>query len=254
VRNVLADPYVLGVTSGASMGAAAAILFGVGAALGAQSLAATAFLGALVASSAVLAVACIGGPVTSVKLLLSGVAIGYLLHAATSFLVFASDSPEGTRAVMFWLLGSLAQARWSSLGVAGVVTGGALVALAATARRLDAIALGDDTARAIGTDPSRLRVRVLCTTSLLVGAVVAVSGGIGFVGLVVPHLARRAVGGAHRHLLPAAALLGATFLVWSDVLARLLMRPRELPLGVVTALAGGPFLLHHVRRLHAGGA
>jgi iron complex transport system permease protein len=249
VRNVLADPYVLGVTSGASTGAAAAILFGVGAGLGAGSLSVTAFAGAMLASVAVLAIARLGGPMTPTRVLLAGVAVGYLLHAATSFLIFASDSPEGTRAVMFWLLGSLAHATWPTLGPVVVVAVGAVGVLQLWGRRLDAIAIGDETARTLGVDPFRFRAQVLVVGAVAVGAVVAMSGGIGFVGLVIPHLARRLVGPGHRSLVPAAALIGAAFLVWSDVLARLLLQPRELPIGVVTALAGGPFLLHLVRRV-----
>jgi iron complex transport system permease protein len=152
---------------------------------------------------------------------------------------------------MFWLLGSLAQATWSSLAVVAIATLAGAVLLHAWGRRLDALAIGDETARALGTDPARFRVQVLTIGAVVVGAVVAVSGGIGFVGLVIPHIGRWLVGAGHRTLVPAAALIGAAFLVWSDVLARMLLQPRELPIGVVTALAGGPFLLHLVRRAPA---
>jgi iron complex transport system permease protein len=248
VRNVLADPYVLGVTSGASTGAAAAILFGVGAEAGAHALSVTAFAGAMLASVAVLTVARAAGPLTPARVLLAGVAVGYLLHAMTSFLIFASDSPEGSRAVMFWLLGSLAHATWSSLTIVTIVVVVGVGVFHLWGRRLDAISIGDDTALTLGTHPSHFRTQVLALSAVVVGAVVAVSGGIGFVGLVIPHLARRLVGASHRQLVLAAALIGAAFLIWSDVLARVLLQPRELPIGVVTALAGGPFLLHLVRR------
>ena len=251
VRNVLAEPYLLGVTSGASTGAAAAILFGFGSGLGAHSLTLSAFAGAMVASVAVFVIARSGGHVTSVRLLLSGVAVGYALYAATSFLIFASDSPEGARSVLFWLLGSLSQSRWSSLGVAVVVVGVTLAALTFWGRRLDALAIGDDTALTLGIGPARFRAQLLVVVALCVGAVVAVSGGIGFVGLVIPHLARRLVGASHRRVVPVAALIGAIFLVWADVVARIAFQPRELPIGVVTALVGAPFLLVLVRRFHA---
>lgn len=251
VRNVLADPYLLGVTAGASTGAAASILFGVGASVGASSLTGSAFVGALVATGAVFTLARVGGRVSSIRLLLAGVAIGYVLAATTSFLIFASDSAEGARAVLFWLLGSLGQARWSSLTVAGPIVLVSVAVLMLWARRFDALAIGDDTSQTLGVDPARLRTQALVVVALCVGAVVAVSGGIGFVGLIVPHVARLCVGGVHRRVIPVAALIGAIFLVWADVVARVAFDPRELPLGIVTAVVGAPMLFILVRRFHA---
>lgn len=251
VRNVLADPYLLGVSSGASTGAAAAILFGFGVAFGEHALSASAFLGAAAASLLVFLIARAAGKVTSVRLLLAGVAVGYALYAATSFLIFASPNPEGARSVMFWLLGSLSLGRWGS--VFALVTAAVLVTIAVLTifgRQLDALAIGDETAQTLGTSPTRFRVQLLILVSLCVGAVVSVSGGIGFVGLVIPHVARRFVGGAHRRLVPVAALVGATFLVWADVFARTVIQPRELPIGILTALVGAPFLLILVRKLN----
>ncbi|MFA9445108.1 FecCD family ABC transporter permease [Egicoccus sp. AB-alg6-2] len=252
VRNVLADPYLLGVTSGASTGAAAAILFGFGSSLGANALAGSAFLGAMGASVAVFLIARAAGRVTSVRLLLAGVAVGYALYAATSFLIFAANSAEGSRSVLFWLLGSLSLARWSSALTVTVVTVVAtVVLLAAAGAKLDALAIGDETALTLGTSPTRFRAQLLVLVSLCVGTVVAAAGGIGFVGLVIPHVARRFVGAAHARVVPAAALIGAIFLVWADVAARTLLQPRELPIGIITALVGAPFLLLLVRRFHA---
>ncbi|EHR61646.1 FecCD family ABC transporter permease [Saccharomonospora cyanea] len=252
VRNLLADPYLLGITSGASTGAAGAILFGFGAGLGENALSTSAFLGALAASVVVFAVARAGGRITSLRLLTAGVAVGYALYAATGFLIFASDSAEGSRSVLFWLLGSLGLARWGVPLVSVLVVVCATVAvLTLGSRHLDALAVGDETAHTLGVSPTRLRVRLLVLVSLCVGAVVAASGGIGFVGLVVPHLARRFVGAAHGRVVPVAALLGAVFLVWADVLARVSLYPRELPIGIVTAIVGAPFLLLLVRRFHA---
>ncbi|MGQ0679810.1 MAG: FecCD family ABC transporter permease [Actinomycetota bacterium] len=252
VRNVLADPYLLGVTSGASTGAAAAILFGAGATFGDNALAVSAFTGALLACLGVFAIARFAGQVTSVRLLLAGVAVGYALYAATSFLIFASDSPEGTRSVLFWLLGSLSLARWASpLAVVVVVVLLSIATLMAWARRLDALAIGDETARTLGVAPTRARIQMLFLVSLCVGGIVAASGGIGFVGLIIPHFARRLVGGAHRRVLPVAALIGAAFLVAADIFARTALAPRELPIGIITALAGAPFLIILVRRFHA---
>lgn len=213
VRNVLADPYIVGVHSGASCGAAAAILFGIGAGLSLQFMA---FLGALATTALVFLVARAGGQLTAIRLLLAGVAVGYALSALTSFMIFASDSPEASRSVMFWLLGSLSLASWG----AQLVTVFAVFALVTAmllvfSSHIDALSLGDTTALSLGIRPQRLRALLLLATCLLIGTVVALSGAIGFVGLVVPHLARRLVGASHRVLIPLAALLGGK--LYADV-------------------------------------
>jgi iron complex transport system permease protein len=255
VRNVLADPYLLGINSGASSGAAAAILFGVGAGFLEYALQTTAFIGALAASLLVFLIARTGGRVTSIRLLLAGVAVGYALYAATSFLIFASGSAEGARSVMFWLLGSLALAQWNlPLGIVAVVVIVTVLVLAITGRRLDALAIGDETAHTLGVRPERLRLGLLVVVSLCIGVVVSAAGSIGFVGLVVPHLARRAVGSTHARVVPAAALMGAILLIWADVLARTLFSPQEIPIGIITSLVGAPFLLVLIRRLHVTSA
>jgi len=250
VRNLLADPYVLGVSGGASTGAAAAILLGAGsAALGQYAQSVLAFAGALGSALLVLAISRAGGVVTSLRLLIAGVAVGYALSAVTNLMIFSSDSAEGSRSVMFWMLGSLALARWDAfLLVVAVAVAGASLALTACSGVLDALGAGDETATALGIDAARARIALLIGVSLCTAAAVAASGSIGFVGLVVPHLARRLVGAAHARLVPAAALLGALFLLWADVLSRVVLQPRELPIGVITAIIGAPFLLALVRR------
>ncbi|MDP9793638.1 iron complex transport system permease protein [Catenuloplanes nepalensis] len=255
VRNVLADPYLLGINSGASSGAAAALLFGAGAGFGQYALSGSAFAGALAASLLVFLIARSGGRVTSIRLLLAGVAVGYALYAATSFLIFASGSAEGSRSVMFWLLGSLGLARWDPLlTVTAIVVLGTTLYLTVMGRRLDVLAVGDETAHTLGVSPDRFRMRLLVIVSLAVGVLVSASGSIGFVGLVVPHLARRIVGAAHVRVVPVAALLGAILLVWADVVARVLLAPQEIPIGIITSLLGAPFLLILIRRLHATNA
>lgn len=238
-------------TAGASTGAAGTILFGFGTVFGASSLTGSAFAGAVAAMALVFAVARIGGKVTSVRLLLAGVAVGYIFSAATSFMIFAADQDEGAKAVVFWILGSLTLAQWSSSLIAGVAVIAGVLVLTLWGRRLDALAIGDDTARTLGVSPTRARAQLMVVVALCVGATVAVSGGIGFIGLIVPHVARRCVGGVHRRVIPVAALLGAIFLVWADVLARLALAPAEVPLGIVTAALGTPFLLILVRRFYA---
>lgn len=251
VRNMLADPYLLGINSGASTGAAASILFGVTLGIGEHALPATAFTGALAASLLVYLIARSAGRVTSVRLLLAGVAVGYALSALTSFLVFASDSAEGSRSVMFWLLGSLALAEWGGpMALAAVVVLATVLVLTVAGRNLDALAIGDETALTLGVSPERFRTTMLALVSLCIGVVVAASGSIGFVGLVVPHLARRAVGAAHARAVPVAALMGGILLIWADIAARALLAPQEIPIGIITALLGAPLLLILVRRLH----
>ena len=249
VRNVLADPYILGINSGASTGAALAILFGVGAGFGEYALQGAAFIGALAASAVMFFIARSAGRLTSVRLLMAGIAVGYALSAVTSFLIFASDSAEGSRSVMFWLLGSLGLGRWGLLLLVSV-----LVVVAVTivfwsmGRRIDALTVGDDAALTLGVNPDRMRVILVVLTCILVGSVVAMAGSIGFVGLVVPHAARRLVGGSHRHMLPVAALLGASLLIAADIGARTLLAPQEIPIGILTSLVGAPFLILLVRR------
>ncbi|MGP9746986.1 FecCD family ABC transporter permease [Brachybacterium sp. AOP29-B2-41] len=252
VRNMLADPYILGVSGGASTGAAGAILFGLGAAMGEYAQSVFAFVGALGAALLVFAIARTGGRVTSLRLLLSGVAVGYALTAVTNLLIFSSDSAEGSRSVMFWMLGSLSLARWNAFLLIAVLAAGiGVVVMTLGARTLDALSTGDEIAHGLGISPDRARIGFLFVVSLCTAAAVAGAGSIGFVGLVIPHLARRLVGARHRVLIPASALLGSLFLLWADAVARIVMQPRELPIGVITAAIGAPFLLILVRRLHA---
>lgn len=248
VRNPLADPYLLGISSGASTGAAASILFGVGSGLGAVALTGSAFIGAIVAIILVLSIARIGGKLVTSRLVFAGIAVGFALMALTNLLVFASEARDGARAVLFWMLGSLAQSRWSSVPIVIITVLLCLVLFLYWSRRFDALAIGDDTALALGTDPTRFRTLAAVTVSLTVAVAVAVSGLIGFVGLVIPHIARRLVGGRHGIVFPTAALLGALLLVSADALARIAFAPRELPLGILTALIGTPMLIILVRR------
>ena len=250
VRNALADPYILGINSGASTGAALAILFGVGAGFGEYALQGAAFIGALAASAVMFFIARSAGRLTSVRLLMAGIAVGYALSAVTSFLIFASDSAEGSRSGMLWLVGSWGLGRWGRRVLVSV-----LVVVAVTivfwsmGRRIDALTVGDDAALTLGVNPDRMRVLLVVLTCILVGSVVAMAGSIGFVGLVVPHAARRLVGGSHRHMLPVAALLGASLLIAADIGARTLLAPQEIPIGIVTSLVGAPFLILLVRRM-----
>ncbi|WP_233163223.1 FecCD family ABC transporter permease [Glycomyces salinus] len=249
VRNPLADPYLLGVSSGASAGAAATILFGFGA--GVLGLTGSAFAGAIAAIALVFGIARTGGTLIGSRLVFAGIAVAFALQALTNFLIFASDSRDGARAVLFWTLGSLGQANWTTLPIAAVAALGITTAMTFQARGLDALAIGDEAAHSLGTSPTRFRAFAALLVAFGVAAAVAVAGAIGFVGLVVPHLVRRMVGASHRLVVPAAALTGALVLVWADALARTMLSPQEIPLGILTAMVGTPLLIVLVRRLHA---
>ncbi|GAA0569386.1 iron ABC transporter permease [Paractinoplanes ferrugineus] len=255
VRNPVADPYLLGLSSGASVGAVLVITTGVSM-LGALTLPVAAFAGAAGAIAVVLLLARHRGRLLPLRLILVGVAVGHLLGGFTSFLLTRAETSSAQQQIIFWLLGALSGAHWGLLGVPAVVVTASCLLLVIRARRLNVLVLGDEAAAALGVDASRLRRELLLVTTLLVGTVVAVSGGIGFVGLIVAHLARMLVGADHRRMLPVTAALGALFLVWADVAARMLISPTELPIGILTAFLGVPFflLVMHARGLAAEGA
>lgn len=242
-RNPLADPHLLGVSSGAAFGAVLVLLY-LGEFAGVLSLPLGAFAGALASLLLVLAVA---GRLHSERLLLGGVAVSFLLMALSNLLLFMSN-PHAASAVLFWMLGGLGSARWDSLWLPALCLGLAMPLLLGLARALNALLAGEQAAVSLGLAPNRVRLLVFVVTSLLTGVLVALSGAIGFVGLMLPHVARRLVGADHRRLLPVSALLGALFLVWADVLARCLMAPQDLPIGIVTAACGGLFFILLLRR------
>ncbi len=243
-RNQLADPYLLGLSSGASLGAVIVLLLGA-----AVLLPVAAFAGALAALAVTLALAGALGRITPTRTVLAGVAVSSLAGAATSFIIFWTATGDSYRDILSWLLGSLAGARWPAVAIAG----GALLIvglpLLFTGRVLDGFVLGDTTAASLGIPVQGVRWVLLGATALLTGAMVSVSGSIGFVGLVLPHAVRLLIGPGNRALLPLSALVGAIFLIWADTLARALFDPRELPVGIVTALIGAPvFALLLARR------
>jgi len=250
VRNSLADPYILGINSGASTGAALVILTPIAAFFGVIALPVFAFLGAMLATVLVLF---LGGNsrLSPYRLILAGMAVGYALNSVTSFMIFASDSPEAARTVLFWLMGSLAAISWLTAVLTIIVATMICFGLSLMSPILDALAEGDDASLALGIEPVRTRFFLLVIVALAIGVAVSGAGTIGFVGLVVPHLARGLVGHSHRYLLPASVFLGATFLTLADIVARTLFAPSEMALGVVTGVIGGPLLIilmkHRVR-------
>ncbi|MFE0189632.1 FecCD family ABC transporter permease [Streptomyces sp. NPDC058989] len=244
-RNALADPYLLGVSSGASAGAVVVVLLGVGAST--LGITGGAFVGSLV-SFGVLMLLLRRSGLDSAKIVLTGVVVGQLFTALTSLVLIAAGDADTTRAITYWLLGSMASARWDAVIICSVVAviGLTVVWLCATA--LDGFAFGADTAASLGIDVRVTRIVLLVVTALMTSVAVASVGAIGFVGLIVPHGVRFLVGPLHRVLLPFSALVGAVFLVWTDALARVAFAPQEVPVGVFTALLGVPLFLFILRK------
>lgn len=245
VHNPLAEPYILGVSAGAGVGAVSLIVFGIGA--NSLAIGSAAFLGALLATAAVYLLSRRHGRIAAQRLILAGVALGSLFSAVTSYLTITTDA-QNVFSIMFFLLGSVSAATMAHLALPAAALLGVLAFTASRARALNALLAGDDAATSLGIDVNRLRSGVLIAAALLTGSVVAVSGGIGFVGLVIPHIARIVVGTDHRRMLPVATLGGAVFLTGADLLARTVAAPTEVPLGVLTALVGAPFFLWLLRR------
>jgi len=247
--NPLAEPGIVGVSSGAVLGAVAQIVIGF-TLFGAWSISIAAFLGGLLTLGLVYLAARAEGRTEVVTLVLTGIAVNALAGAVIGLFTFVSDDDE-LRSITFWTLGSVAQATWPKvLVVAPIALVGTALATA-LAPRLDLLAMGESPARHVGVDVERLRMVMLVVVAMLTAAAVAVSGIILFVGLVVPHLVRMIAGPRHRLLLPASALAGATILVLADLAARTVAAPAELPLGVLTALVGSPFFFWQLRRTRA---
>lgn len=248
-RNALADPYILGVSSGAGLGAALAFVAGGSGAVAVLAPPLAAFVGALATILLVAALATRRGVMETLSLLLAGVAVSYTLSALTSFVLVIRR--EQMSRIVFWMMGGLQGATWQQAGVvAGMLVMGLAVALL-FARELNIMLLGDERAGELGVNVEHVKRVILAAASLVVSAAVSVSGLIGFVGLMTPHAARLVLGPDHRLLLPASVLSGAIVMVLADLVARVVLAPVELPVGIVTALAGGPvfvWLLVRARR------
>jgi len=245
VRNPLADPFLLGLSGGAGLGAVVALALHLS---GPWALPLAAFAGALVALALVFRMGLVGGAELDPRvLLLGGVAVGAFCGAVTTAIVSLAEATE-LRNAFLWLWGGLTGSSWTTVGVMALYVPLPLIVLFAAARPLDLLQLGDEPARYLGADVAVVKRRVYLAASLLTAAAVAAAGVIGFVGLIVPHLARAWWGGRHRALLPASFLAGAGLLVLADTLARVSVAPRELPVGIVTALIGVPLFVVLLRR------
>ena len=250
VQNPLADPYVLGISSGASLGATLAIMLGVGGFLGGNSVGVPAFIGAMVTSFAVIAIANMGGKATSAKLILAGMAVSAVCSAFSNFVIYITNDKNAATEVMKWTMGSLAGASWSRVGVMLPVTLICVIIFWTQYRNL--MLLGDDVSITLGTDLHRLRTFYLIVASVMIGFAVYCAGVIGFVGLVIPHVIRILFGTDHRRLLPLSALLGASFLIWCDVACRVILKNSEMPIGVLVSIIGAPCFIYLLVRKSYG--
>ena len=252
VKNPLADPYVLGVSSGAYLGATLAMLLGLGTILGGSAMGVLGCAGAFLVSLAVVGLANLGGRANAVKLLLAGSALSAVCSGFSNLFIFILNDDHAASAVVQWSMGSLAGADWQSNGVILPVVLAGTLFFWTQYRNLNLMLLGDESAVTLGTDLHRWRLVYLLVSALLVGFVVYKAGLIGFVGLLIPHVVRMVFGTDHKKLLPLSALLGAIFLIWADVLCRVVLPGNELPIGVLTSLVGAPVFVYLMARKKYG--
>ncbi|WP_422051046.1 FecCD family ABC transporter permease [Shimia sp.] len=236
-RNPLADPHLLGISSGGAFGAILALLH-TGLFLGLLTVPLMAFLGALIATLCVLVVSKWAGAMSADRLVLTGVAISFVVMACANILIFLGD-PKATHTVVFWMLGGLGLAQWSHLIYPLAILLPCSLWLWLQAPQLNAMTIGDETASSLGIPVARFRLTVFVVGALITGVMVAFSGMIGFVGLMVPHIVRLIVGGNYIRLVPLSAIFGGIFLLWADIVARTVMAPEDIPVGIVTGLIGG---------------
>lgn len=244
VKNPLADPYILGISSGASLGATAAILLGIGISLGENFVGIAAFIGAFAISLGVVFIANLGGKANSMKLLLAGMALSAVCGAFSSFIVYFANNKEGMQTIAFWLMGSLAGARWDNIFVIGPIVFISILFFWTQSRILNLMLLGDEVAITLGRDLHMYRQAYLLVSSLIVGFVVYSAGMVGFVGLIIPHVVRMLVGTDHKKMIPISALVGAIFLIVADGLCRVIIPKTELPIGILISLIGAPCFVY----------
>lgn len=247
-KNSLADPYVLGISSGASAGAVCAMILGMFSIFGGYSVIVGATAGAALSIIMSMKIASVRGRITSTQLVLAGIATSALFSAITNLIVYGGGASDKTKTALYWMVGSLSGATWSRLHYVAVVFIIAVAVIFLFAKELDVLLLGDDAAENLGVDTRKLKWVIIAASTVLTGVVVSVSGVIGFIGLVVPHMMRGVAGSAHRRLIPLALLGGGLFAVIADFLSRVLIAPEELPVGVISAFFGAPFFLYLIRK------
>ena len=252
VRNHLADPFILGVSSGATAFATLGMLFGVFAFLGQYSFPLSAFIGSAVTIVFVYVISRIKGRINMTQLLLSGVVISMIMDGLTSIVKLSAPNALGLHNAEFWMSGSLAGAKWAYLRLPLIVLAICMAVLMINYRNLNLLLLGDESAGALGINVRRFQKLLVLIASLMAGVTISVSGKIGFVGLMVPHFTRLIVGSNHKKVLPVSALLGGILVVWVDVAARMIIAPEELPVGILTAVIGGPIFIWLLKRNTTG--
>jgi iron complex transport system permease protein len=248
VRNQLADPFILGVSSGAAATATIGMLFGAFAFLGRYSLSISAFIGAALTIIFVYAISRVRGRINITQLLLSGVAVSMIMDGVTRVITLSAPNALGLHNAEFWMAGSLAGARWAYLTLPLVILLICTAVLLVNYRALNLLLLGEESAGALGVNVRRTQKLLVIIASLMAGVTISVSGTIGFVGLMVPHFTRLLIGADHKKVLPVAALGGGILVVWVDVAARTVIAPEELPVGILTAIIGGPLFIFLLKR------
>lgn len=246
-KNPLADPYVLGISSGASLGAVLIMVEGVQLPFVGAAIPFGAFFGALISMILVYVLASTGNTVTPVRLILVGVAVSAMFSAFTNYIVYTAPDDASVREATFWMLGGFGSAKWSDVPILAIFILPAFFILLYFSKSLNAMLMGEHSAITLGVDLNLVRRVLIVVTAILTASSVAVSGCIGFVGLVIPHLVRSVVGADHRKLLPIATLCGAVFMIWVDVGARMIHPPTEIPVGILTAFMGAPLFLWMVK-------
>ena len=248
-KNPLADPYVLGISHGASAGAVSVIMYGYLKFLGGYGTMVGAFCGAVISIALALKIAAIRNKVTATQLVLAGIAVSALFGAITNFMIYHTKTgSDKVKTATYWMMGSLSGASWEKLKYATIAFVICLIFILFLSKGLDVLLLGDDVAVTVGVNTERLKMGIIILATLLTGVIVSISGTIGFVGLTIPHITRSIVGTKHKRLIPASVLVGGTFLVAADIISRVAVAPEELPIGVVSAFFGAPFFLYLIRK------
>ncbi len=246
-KNSLADPFILGISSGAASGAVCTILIGALPLIGRVHISVGAFLGAILAAGLVYTLARFNGQLTTTTLVLTGMILSAVFGAITNVIIFLAPNVRAVSSALFWMTGSFSGILWEDVPLIAIAFFLSIVASALLARKLDLLLLGEDAARANGVHVLRLQTVIILLASLLTAVLVSKSGIIGFVGLVIPHISRTLVGSSHSRVFPISILAGAILMLWADLAARTLFVPQELPVGVITALIGAPFFLYLLR-------
>lgn len=247
-KNPLADPYILGISSGASAGAVTSLLIGTLPVIGKLPLPAGAFCGALLTSFLVFVIGGGGMKSSTTRLVLVGMAISALFSSLTDFIIFVSSDSKKVASAMFWMTGSFAGIAWSDVLPAALTLAVGILAAWFIRTEMDALLMGEEMAKNYGVNVAAIKILLIVISTLLTAVMVSMSGIIGFVGLVIPHISRQLMGAVHSRMLPVALLIGAGFMIWADVIARVCVAPEELPVGVVTSFVGAPFFLMMLRR------